>query len=186
MSFENYHQHFVCTHQQARALIAQHDRFWLGDCGCRTRDWPCARSGVHVCLTFNEEFGGMANRHPTTREQAEAVLSLAEAKGLVTRPLRSAHDPQAPDGIYHCCDDCCSYFIDAEGACAQGVLIAATDRSLCTDCGDCARVCYFKARRMEGDKLAIEREACYGCGLCAEACTQKEISMVLRPQANGV
>ena len=48
MSFESYQQHFVCTHQQTRAIITQHDRFWLGDCGRRTIERK-THSGRGLC-----------------------------------------------------------------------------------------------------------------------------------------
>ena len=50
----------------------------------------------------------------------------------------------------------------------------------CTQCGECEKVCYFGARKMKNDKLALDREKCYGCGLCADVCAPACIALVGR------
>ncbi|MHB9033766.1 MAG: 4Fe-4S binding protein [Anaerolineae bacterium] len=180
MGFENYHQHYVCTHAQEVDLLAVHHRFWLSDCGCRLGTRVCARSGLHVCLTFNDTFGPMDNQRPASREEVEAVLQTAISQRLVSRPFCSEVDPLVLDGICHCCDDCCSYFNDVSEVCDKGSLIEFTDRERCSDCGQCVDACYFKARNLSAGKLQVNSDACYGCGLCVEACPEEAIAMVDR------
>jgi ferredoxin len=50
----------------------------------------------------------------------------------------------------------------------------------CTHCGACEDVCYFKARKMNDDKLTIARNNCYGCGLCVLSCPTECITMEKR------
>jgi len=38
--------HYVCTHDEARRLIAAHDRFWVSNCGCRESRAACNRSRI--------------------------------------------------------------------------------------------------------------------------------------------
>lgn len=55
-----------------------------------------------------------------------------------------------------------------------------TDLGLCSQCGESAQVCYFKARRMIEGELCEEKELCYGCGLCLEVCPEDCIQMAGR------
>jgi len=60
-------------------------------------------------------------------------------------------------------------------------MIETTKVEDCTDCGVCADVCYFKARKMADGKLMVDREQCYGCGLCRDVCPTDCIEMFPRP-----
>jgi ferredoxin len=50
----------------------------------------------------------------------------------------------------------------------------------CNNCGECVGVCYFKARRMAADQLAVDTSNCYGCGLCIEVCPEECIQLIDR------
>jgi ferredoxin len=181
MSQETYPQHYVCTHQQERELVAQHQRFWLGTCGCRAGGAGCKRSGAEVCLTFNASSqGSYPHRYEATRKEVLDVLLTAERQHLVSRPFRDMTNKQVIEGICHCCDDCCSYFLNPGEVCDRGNLVESTNLEVCTDCGVCVELCYFGARLLTNGKLAFQREACYGCGVCAEACPEEAISMISR------
>ncbi|MGQ9604426.1 MAG: RnfABCDGE type electron transport complex subunit B [bacterium] len=48
----------------------------------------------------------------------------------------------------------------------------------CTGCGECIRVCQFKAiEGEEGKRHRILLEKCIGCGLCMDVCKEKAISI---------
>jgi len=179
--------HYVCTHARARELIAANDRFWVSNCGCRERNTQgCKRSRVDVCLMFREdESSSGSGRKQIGRSEAEAIMKEAQEKRLVARPFRNeARDQTA--GICFCCDDCCGYFIDkdeqgnAKYACDQGEMIETTTIADCTHCGECEPVCYFYARKMQGDKLTVDRALCFGCGLCVGACPTHCITLAAR------
>ncbi len=173
--------HYVCTHEEARALAASRDRFWVCNCGCREGGNGCKRSREDVCLEFSPvtEASGSGWRE-ISRKEAEEIFREAEDKRLVTRPFRKADDRTATDGICFCCDDCCGYFLNREERCDRGAFVEETDLSLCTDCLACVAPCHFEARKIKNGRLSLNRDECYGCGLCVEACPSGGITMVRR------
>ena len=175
-------RHFVCTPAEARRLVEEHSRFWVGRCGCREgqakKGTPCRRSRPDVCLQF--ALGVVDTEREVPKAEAEALLREAVKKGLVARPFRDLKQPGKIDGICLCCDCCCGYFLDPEEACDKGAFAETTDLDACTQCGDCAPACFFGARTMSDGELREDREKCYGCGLCAEVCPPECVEMVGR------
>ena len=174
--------HYVCTLDEARALVARHEKFWLSNCGCREgNDGKCERSRIDVCLYFEEMGSSGSGLHSIRPEEARAVLAHAAERGLVPRPFRNDPDRSRTAGVCFCCDDCCSYFQNPEEACDKGRKVERTDMDTCTSCGDCVPACHFVARAMKGTELAVDRARCYGCGVCVDTCPEDFISMVERP-----
>jgi ferredoxin len=173
--------HYVCTLDEAKMLCDAYTQFWVSDCGCREGNKEgCARSRIDVCLMFSAGQGASGSgKREITKKDVAAILVEARDKNLVARPFRS-DDRTAIDGICFCCDDCCGYFLDPKEICDKGALIEKTDKKICTQCGACVPACYFKARSMNGEKLAIDRERCYGCGLCAGSCPADCIEIIKR------
>jgi ferredoxin len=173
--------HFVCTRDEAERIIADHDAFWIGECGCRAKSGKCERSQHDVCLEFYPQTAaGGVGRKRVTREHAANLLKVAESKHLVTRPFRDYESKQRTEGICFCCNDCCEYFRNPEEICEKGRFIEKTSMGDCIDCGACAEVCFFMAREMDADKFVVNREKCYGCGLCLDVCPVDCIEMVPR------
>jgi NAD-dependent dihydropyrimidine dehydrogenase PreA subunit len=182
MSDQDIPLHYVCTRERARKIIDSHSGFWVSNCGCRESRGQCNRSRIDVCLQFQETTAaGDSGLREISRAEVEGILTEAEAKHLVTRPFRNQEDMTETDGICFCCDDCCGYFLDPGGyTCDKGDLIQRTDADRCANCGLCTEVCYFGARKLEGDKLTTKKEECYGCGLCTDVCPEGCIEMVSR------
>lgn len=183
------HMHYVSTHAEARAMIDAAPRVWVATCGCRAgrEEGQCARSVVDVCLNFGSEpptFGsteGLAGLRELTREEANEFLAMVVEQGLVARPFRDPDTLTETVGVCYCCDDCCWYFLGEDlPACGKGQSVEKTDMDACTDCGACIDVCYFGARAMDGDSLAMGQERCFGCGLCVDVCPADAITMVGR------
>ncbi len=176
--------HYVCTLEQARAIVGEKRRFWVSNCGCREEGEGCKRSRIDLCLQFRDDIpgGGGSGLHEVTRADVDEILKEAGEKHLVVRPFRNDQNRQETDGICFCCDDCCWYFVreEEDEECDKGSLIEVTERDRCRDCSSCVEVCYFKARRMENGALAVLRDECYGCGLCVEVCPEGCIQMVAR------
>lgn len=173
--------HYVCTHDEARRLVDREPSFWLSNCGCREGRGHCERSRIDVCLQFRSDAAAPATgRREITRDEVERILVEAEEKHLVTRPYRDEKTRTETHGICFCCDDCCSYFQNAEERCDKGTMIEATDLARCNDCLACVDACYFGARQDVGGTLRSSPDQCYGCGLCADACPTECISMVVR------
>jgi ferredoxin len=179
--------HYVCTHEQARALIKRAERFWVSNCGCREGNPKgCQRSRSDICLFWSEhDSGSGSGKKVITRAEAEAIMKEAKDKWLVTRPFRNEARTDT-DGICFCCDDCCGYFQDRDEqgnlkySCDKGESIEQTAMDDCTHCGECEKVCYFGARKMQANKLVLDREQCYGCGLCVDVCAPVCIRLVKR------
>jgi Pyruvate/2-oxoacid:ferredoxin oxidoreductase delta subunit len=176
--------HYVCTWEDANRLVESHDRFWVENCGCREKnERGCTRSRMDLCLMFRSdvEASGGSGKKEISRADVDKILREAKEKHLVTRPFRNANKMTETDGICFCCDDCCEYFINPSvPKCDKGAFIEKTDRDKCTDCGSCADICYFGARKMRDDKLVLYQGNCYGCGLCMEVCPDDCIKMVTR------
>jgi Pyruvate/2-oxoacid:ferredoxin oxidoreductase delta subunit len=174
--------HFVCTLDQAKDILRDHERFWVSNCGCREGKGQCARSRMDVCLTFQGETvpSGSAKRE-ITRSEVDAILRIADSASLVPRPFRDYATHEHTEGICFCCDDCCDYFLNpGVTPCDRGTLVEATKLDDCTHCGACVDVCHFSARAMKDDRLEVVNANCYGCGLCVPACPTECIRTVPR------
>ena len=174
--------HYVCTREELREVLKEYSRFWVSNCGCREgNEAGCKRSRSDVCLLLAGEIGASGSgKKEVTRTDVEAMLTEAEEKHLVTRQFRNA-DRTRVDGSCFCCDDCCGYFLDPKEKCDKGAMLETTKVEDCTDCGACADVCFFRARKMANGKLLIDRDQCYGCGLCRDVCPIGCIEMSPRP-----
>jgi len=173
--------HYVCTLDQAEAIINRHKKFWVSNCGCREqRKNRCKRSPIDVCLYFNDTFGSTGSGfRRSSRRKAQAILAIARRTKLVARPYPNPERKRPLEGICFCCDDCCGYFLDPKAKCAKGKDIENTDRKQCTACGACVKVCFFGARLVYRKKLKLNRRRCYGCGLCVDVCPKAAIKMQL-------
>ncbi len=198
--------HYVCTHEEAKKKIADHDIFWVSNCGCREGKKGeegeegeeggegCKRSRMDLCLFFDDKemTGTGTGWKKVDRAFVEGILKEAKEKHLVARPFHYNEDREHDQGICFCCDDCCAYFQGDEWGCDPGKYIEQTDMEACTHCGECVSVCYFKARNIVDGMLQVTREkkeggygrygcyGCYGCGLCSDVCPVGCIEMVPR------
>jgi len=64
----------------------------------------------------------------------------------------------------------------------RGEYVAAVDPAKCSGCGQCVKICPFKAfkPRKKKEKAAVKEEKCYGCGICRSACVTGAIGLVDR------
>jgi len=183
MTEEDLAFHYVCTRERAKEIVGQHNRFWVSNCGCREERGYCNRSRIDLCLMFRDDIlgSGGSGRKEISRDAVEEIFREAEDKYLVTRPFRNEENMAQTDGICFCCDDCCEYFTNPEVIrCAKGDLIEKTEKDKCTNCGECTRVCYFGARKLEKEGLIVHRDNCYGCGLCVDVCPEDSVRMIPR------
>jgi len=181
MSEEKFNMHYVSTREEAKDLVSKFKSFWVSNCGCRESRGKCSRSRMDVCLMFRSDFPPTGSGfRELTRKDVDEILKEAKDKHLVSRPFRNEKNKAQTDGICFCCDDCCGYFLNPEEKCDKGKSIEKTDQEICNNCGDCAQVCYFKARQMNSEELRVDQDKCYGCGLCQDVCPLVCIEMVSR------
>lgn len=72
----------------------------------------------------------------------------------------------------------CHLFLKPPFAAAQPVnaVVPLIDRSACTGCGLCARLCEFNALLALPDAPLLLPELCHACGVCAYVCPNRAIS----------
>jgi dihydropyrimidine dehydrogenase (NAD+) subunit PreA len=56
-------------------------------------------------------------------------------------------------------------------------LFAKIDENLCTNCGLCEKICFFRAIKQGDGARLVEPQYCDGCGLCAQWCPVKAIAL---------
>ena len=62
-----------------------------------------------------------------------------------------------------------------------GVVVPRVNESVCTACGECNRVCEFKAIVVIVDKVLVFDELCHGCGACSYICPVDAIQEIEKP-----
>ena len=64
----------------------------------------------------------------------------------------------------------------------RGEYVARVDADKCNGCGQCVKICSFKAfqPRKKKDKAEVDTSKCYGCGICRSACPNGAITLVDR------
>jgi Pyruvate/2-oxoacid:ferredoxin oxidoreductase delta subunit len=173
---------------ETREILVDATKIALQDCGCKA-DYGNCDAPKDVCLSINkvaEEFteSGEFESRFITVEEALKVLERSHEVGLVHMSYTMKGDDR-PGLICSCCACCCHTLgsLVRNGIYTQILTsryIAADDKTLCVNCGDCVDRCVFQARNMEDGVLTYDNTMCYGCGLCISTCPEQAISLVDR------
>jgi MinD superfamily P-loop ATPase len=62
-----------------------------------------------------------------------------------------------------------------------GIPTPEVDAGLCSQCGECSRVCQYHAIAVLGNGVTVFPELCHGCGGCTRICPDEAITEVVRP-----
>ena len=62
--------------------------------------------------------------------------------------------------------------------------VPEVDKEKCDHCGQCAKICVYKAIAVWGDQVMIFPQLCHGCGACSYICPRKAIQE--QPRTIGV
>jgi electron transport complex protein RnfB len=185
----------VLAFEDIRAMVSAGRSFNLQACICRTEQAalgkPCSHP-LETCLAFSTHEDAYADTLPAgfgrrvSREEALAVLDLAEREGLVHCTFNVRQEQMF---VCNCCSCCCGFIrglrdFDAPYLLLHSNFVAAIDPDGCTACGECgAPRCPMDAVAERDGTYAVDGERCIGCGACTVACPTQAISLTPRPEA---
>jgi electron transport complex protein RnfB len=185
----------VLPYESMRNLLAGARSFRLMNCICRTEQAtlgkPCSHP-IETCMAFSPEEDAYDDTlaegfgRSITREEALAVLELAEREGLVHCTYNTKRQQMF---VCNCCSCCCGFLRGVTEFAAPHLLVrsdfvAAVDADSCTSCEECAHGrCPMNAIAASDGSFAVDRERCIGCGLCTVVCPTDAISLTRRPRA---
>ena len=180
----------VVPYAAAREIVLRHpDHILALDCPCRASSPnPCLPVGV--CLIVGEPFAGfIAAHHPEksrwiTQEEAQEILKAEHDRGHVHHAFFKDVMLGRFYAICNCCSCCCGALRAHRGGTpmlASSGFICIMDRTLCVDCGLCAKQCQFRAIQRRGGEWEVDSTACMGCGVCVPRCPQAALNLVRAP-----
>jgi NAD-dependent dihydropyrimidine dehydrogenase PreA subunit len=152
-------------------------QIWLNPCDCRTLAGTCDKP-LDTCVSFANGINTLSHRgwsKPLTREEAKAVVTKADADGL----MHTVSD----HAICNCCSDCC-YLFRAQAARDSGPAVWPRAEKIvnfnldaCIACGRCLERCPFDAFSEASSGVVFDESRCRGCGLCVETCPTGAIEL---------
>lgn len=194
----------IGTHIEARAQVLPYDdlraaidragAFRVSPCICREEQaWlghPCHHP-AETCMSMAKEPDAYLDvpgwGRIISRQEAHAVLDLAEGEGLVHCTYNAQGNPFF---VCNCCSCCCGFLRGVREFGAPQMLVrsnyaARIAPEKCSGCGLCATErCPMSAIVENGKVYAVSTDRCIGCGVCAITCPSEAIDMVPRPQAD--
>jgi Pyruvate/2-oxoacid:ferredoxin oxidoreductase delta subunit len=182
----------VLRHESVRTMMEGARSFRLIECICRKEQAalgkPCSHT-LETCLAFSSEpdaYERFPYGRTVSREQALAVLDLAEREGLVHCTYNIRREQMF---VCNCCSCCCGFLRGVREFGAPHLLLhsnylAEISREGCIACDACTNGrCPMVAIAERDGTYAVNAERCIGCGACTLICPTNAISLVQRPRA---
>lgn len=185
----------VLAYEDMREMLMAARSFNLQPCICRTEQAvlgkPCSHP-IETCMAFSRQENAYDGTLPTgygrrvSREEALAVLDLAEREGLVHCTYNVQRDQMF---VCNCCSCCCGFLRGVREFGAPHLLVrsnwvSAIDAGACSACGECAAPrCPIDAIAEDGGCYAVDAERCIGCGVCTVVCPTNAINLRPRPRS---
>lgn len=179
----------ILPHDVVKTKILEADRIALTDCLCRLKSKAEGRGCDHpvrTCLSLNRcaDFfiENDLRAEEISKEEALAIMDMADREGLVTQTQNSAGDL---DYICNCCKCSCGIMatvvhLGLHNQLTKASYINTPDTEACTGCGTCLDRCMFKAIRIIDGKASIHPNKCMGCGLCTTTCPEGAAKLTKR------
>ena len=183
----------ILPHEDVRGMLAGARSFRLMECICRTEraklGTPCTHP-LETCLAFSSQEDAYEGTLATgfgrtvTREEALAVLDLAEREGLVHCTYNVRRESMF---VCNCCACCCGFLRGVTEFRAPHLLVRSNwlstiEVARCTACGACVGGrCPTGALAERDGRYSVSEERCIGCGVCAAGCPAGAIMLRPRP-----
>ena len=180
----------VMLYESAEHLLEAHTRFAVAPCICRQEqallgdgcDKPletCLLMGTAADLYIRHQRG-----REISREEALAILRLANQSGLVLQPGNS----QNANNICCCCGDCCGVLRIAKrhlqpASVISSAFYAQCDPDLCNLCLTCEDRCQMEAIHTDSGYVVVDLNRCIGCGLCVPTCSMDAMQLIRKPES---
>ena len=185
----------VLAFEDIRALVNGARSFNLQPCICRTEQAalgkPCSHP-IETCLAFSTRENAYEGTLPAgygrriSREEALAVIDLAEREGLVHSTYNVRQEQMF---VCNCCSCCCGFIrglrdFEAPYLLLHSNYVAAIDADRCTACGVCAAPrCPMDAVAERDGAYVVDAVRCIGCGACTTVCPTEAVVLAARPKA---
>ena len=183
----------ILPHEDVRGMLAGARSFRLMECICRTEraklGTPCTHP-LETCLAFSSQEDAYEGTLATgfgrtvTREEALAVLDLAEREGLVHCTYNVRRESMF---VCNCCACCCGFLRGVTEFRAPHLLVRSNwlstiEVARCTACGACVGGrCPTGALAERDGRYTVSEARCIGCGVCAAGCPAGAITLRPRP-----
>ena len=174
-----------------RQMLEHARSFRVAPCICRKEQAllgsPCSHTS-ETCLAFSNLENAYDDMppwgRPISRDEAFAVLDLAEREGLVHCTYNVQSDQMF---VCNCCSCCCGFLRGVKEFGAPHLLVrsnyvSAIDPGDCSACGECVVRCPMDAIVAHQELYAVAEERCIGCGVCTVACPSEAIVLAPRPR----
>jgi ferredoxin len=181
----------VLRHENVRTMIEGALSFRLMECICRKEQAalgkPCSHT-LETCLAFSSEpdaYERFPYGRTVSREEALAVLDLAEREGLVHCTYNFQREQMF---VCNCCSCCCGFLRGVRDFGAPHLLLhsnylAAISTKDCITCDACTDGrCPMGAISRSDGTYAVDAERCIGCGACTVVCPTGAITLAPRPR----
>jgi ferredoxin len=183
-------ENHVMPYERAEELVSRHTHFAVRNCVCRQQRAAIGKScgkPLETCLSFDsaaEHTVFTGRGRSITREEALALLKVAEQAGLVLQPANS----KDPPFICACCGCCCGVLRglkvhERPADLVSNAFIAHFDADRCLGCGACVERCQMDALSQPDTTAALDLARCIGCGLCVSTCPSGALSLMRKPAA---
>lgn len=180
----------VMPYEKAEEIVGKAKKILVAPCICRRErhiSGEACSAPEEACLIFDMgadlyERNGLGRL--IGREEALAILTRAEAAGLVLQPGNS----QEPMNICCCCGCCCGVLRSIKKYPNPAALVAASfvasfNPDQCSTCGACLDRCQMDALRLAAGAIAFNQGRCIGCGLCVSTCPTGSLTLNRKPES---
>ncbi len=182
----------VLRHESVRTMMESARSFRLMECICRKEQAALGKQCSHTletCLAFSSEpdaYERFPYGRTVPREEALAVLDLAEREGLVHCTYNIRREQMF---VCNCCSCCCGFLRGVREFGAPHLLLhsnylAEISSAGCIACDACSDGrCPMGAIAERDGAYAVDAGRCIGCGACTLICPTDAITLVPRPKA---